>query len=260
MQLNDHEALLRAKFALTKSTRDFISRWNPKRPIRSVALCSKAWLHPPCGRHLGSSRRKDQGSRNVALEDQDCAPYFAAGGRGTGMRTSALRSDAQPWLEFMYDLDLLFDQLNRTYWNGQLPRFRCEWSGRMITTWGCCYPDQGVIRISTLFRNRPVAELEAVMKHEMIHVRIRGHGKRFRHELVRIGLPNDVEGHFPQLTEITHRLRRALQYATEVPRCHIQIPDVAASEATVPTATAKASAPASVSCRRRKATTKAQRH
>lgn len=129
----------------------------------------------------------------------------------------------QPWLDFMYDLDFLFDQLNSRYWQGALPRFRCEWSSRMITTWGCCYPDHAVIRISSLFQARPPAELEAVMKHEMIHVRIRGHGRAFRKELERVGLPRDVEGHFPYLNEITHGRRRALRYAYECPRCLARI-------------------------------------
>lgn len=139
------------------------------------------------------------------------------------MNKSALSLDRQPWLDFMYDLGLLYDQLNLRYWNGALPKFRCEWSPRMITMWGCCYPDHGLIRINTLFQNRPLAELEAVMKHEMIHVRIRGHGRTFRRELERVGLPRDVEGHYPALSEITRSRRRALRYAYECPRCRVRI-------------------------------------
>jgi predicted SprT family Zn-dependent metalloprotease len=136
---------------------------------------------------------------------------------------AATASGRQPWLDFMYDLGLIYDQLNRRYWSGALPVFRCEWSNRMITTWGCCYPDRGIIRISALFRNRPLQELEAVMKHEMIHVRIRGHGRAFRRELERVGLPRDVEGHFPHLKDLTHGLRRAFRYTYECGRCKVRI-------------------------------------
>ncbi|HSP07599.1 MAG TPA: SprT-like domain-containing protein [Acidobacteriota bacterium] len=129
----------------------------------------------------------------------------------------------QPWLDFMYDLDLLFDQLNRRYWQGVLPRYRCEWSARMLTTWGCCYPDHRVIRISILFQSRPLQELEAIMKHEMIHIRIRGHGPTFRHELKRVGLPRDVEGHFPFLNELTRGRRRALRHTYMCPHCQVRI-------------------------------------
>lgn len=139
------------------------------------------------------------------------------------MKRSTAQADFQPWLDFMYDLELLYAQLNNRYWEGTLPRFRCEWSPRMITTWGSCYPDYGLIRISTLFQNRPLPELEAVMKHEMIHVRIRGHGRAFRKELARIGLPRDVEGHFPVLNELTRSRRRSLRYSYECPRCRLRI-------------------------------------
>ncbi len=33
-----------------------------------------------------------------------------------------------------YDLQELFQHLNRKHWKGMLPEYRCEWSGRMITT------------------------------------------------------------------------------------------------------------------------------
>lgn len=139
------------------------------------------------------------------------------------MKRNIARAHAQPWLDFMYDLNLLFDELNSKHWEGTLPKFRCEWSQRLITTWGVCYPDYGLIRINMLFQQRPLPELEAVMKHEMIHVRIRGHGRPFRRELERIGLPRDVEGHFPVLNDVTRSLRRALRYSYECPRCRLRI-------------------------------------
>lgn len=157
------------------------------------------------------------------MENQDCAIAASASAGGTEVKTGTVGTERQHWLDFMYDLELMFDQLNRCYWQGALPRFRCEWSGRMITTWGCCYPDLALIRINTVFQSRPLPELEAVMKHEMIHVRIRGHGRAFRRELERIGLPRDVEGHFPHLNEITHRRRRALRYTYECPSCRSRI-------------------------------------
>ena len=128
-----------------------------------------------------------------------------------------------PFLDFMYELNFLFDQLNRRFWDGMLPRFECEWSSRMTTTWGCCYRSARLIRISSFFKRRPLAEVVAVLLHEMAHIQHPGHGLPFRKELQRIGMANDVEGHFPHLNDLTNAMRRALRYQYECPRCHLRI-------------------------------------
>ncbi|HJZ12893.1 MAG TPA: SprT-like domain-containing protein, partial [Acidobacteriota bacterium] len=122
-----------------------------------------------------------------------------------------------------YELEELFQYLNRKYWDGKLPLYRCEWSDRMISTWGSCYPHKQLIRISGLFKQRPHAELVALLCHEMIHIRYRSHGVRFRNELKRIGLLGDVQRHFPHLNTITDARRRPLRYTYECPRCQVQI-------------------------------------
>ena len=118
-----------------------------------------------------------------------------------------------------YDLKSLFHYLNRKYWNGSLPHYRCEWSNRMITTWGCCYPDRKLIRISSFFKDRPLPELLALLCHEMIHIKYRGHGIKFKRELKRIGLEGDIEASFPHLTGLTQSRRRSLRYLYECPSC-----------------------------------------
>ena len=118
-----------------------------------------------------------------------------------------------------YDLKSWFAYLNKKYWNGALPHYRCEWSNRMITTWGCCYPDRELIRISSFFKDRPLPELLALLGHEMIHIKYRGHGIRFKRELKRIGLEGDIEALFPHLTGLTQSRRRSLRYLYECPSC-----------------------------------------
>ncbi|MCI0416958.1 SprT-like domain-containing protein [bacterium] len=122
-----------------------------------------------------------------------------------------------------YDLRRLFEFLNRKYWQGRLPCFRCEWSNRMITTWGACYRGRQLIRISSIFKDRPMDEILALLSHEMIHIRYAGHGKRFRQELKRIGLEGDVQRHFPDLVKRTHSLRRDFRYTYACSRCGIRI-------------------------------------
>lgn len=120
-------------------------------------------------------------------------------------------------------LQELFRHLNVKHWGGKLPGYRCEWSDRMITTWGCCYPSRRVIRVSSWFQTRPRRELEAVLAHEMIHIRYQGHGRSFRKELKRIGLEGDIERHFPHLVNLTQMRRRSLRYLYECPDCKLRI-------------------------------------
>jgi hypothetical protein len=121
------------------------------------------------------------------------------------------------------DLQMLFHYLNKKYWQGRLPFFRCEWSNRMITTWGMCYRGKKLIRISSYFKLRPLEEILALLSHEMIHIRYGGHGQRFHRELKRIGLAGDVQRNFPDLVAWTESLRRACRYTYECPRCNFQI-------------------------------------
>ncbi len=121
------------------------------------------------------------------------------------------------------DLGDLFRYLNHQHWQGRLPDFRCEWSNRMITTWGACYRGKKLIRISSIFKNRPLDEVLALLSHEMIHIRYGGHGKRFHQELKRIGLEGDVQRRFPDLVKWTQSLRRNYRYTYMCSRCGVRI-------------------------------------
>lgn len=122
-----------------------------------------------------------------------------------------------------FDLEEVFDVLNRRHWGGELSKFRCEWSHRMISTWGACYRRHRVIRISSLFKQRPLRELEALLCHEMIHIKHRGHGRMFKRELKRIGLAGDVQKRFPHLNEISNSLRRPYRYTYQCGACGARI-------------------------------------
>jgi SprT-like family len=126
-------------------------------------------------------------------------------------------------LDQEHSLQNLFDYLNQKHWQSKLPVFRCEWSSKMITTWGLCYRHKKLIRISSIFKNRPLDEILALLGHEMIHIRYGGHGKRFRQELKRIGLEGDVQLHFPDLVKWTESFRRSLRYTYVCSRCDFQI-------------------------------------
>jgi predicted SprT family Zn-dependent metalloprotease len=122
-----------------------------------------------------------------------------------------------------YNLQELFFHLNRKHWQGRLPVFQCEWSDRMITTWGACFRRKKLIRISSIFKTRSIDEILALLSHEMIHIRCGGHGKRFRQELKRIGLEGDVQRRFPDLVKWTQSLRRAYRHTYVCRKCGVQI-------------------------------------
>lgn len=84
------------------------------------------------------------------------------------------------------DLNRLFDELNRHYWRGRLPKYtvrRLPW--KRIGSDGCC--DYKTQRIE-LASECPAEKLRAVLLHEMIHIQYPddGHGPQFRRQLRRL--------------------------------------------------------------------------
>jgi predicted SprT family Zn-dependent metalloprotease len=142
---------------------------------------------------------------------------------GSALQLELFKPEAPAASSQEHNLEALFAHLNDLHWRGKLPEFKCEWSNRMITTWGACYKRRKLIRISSIFKQRPQDEILALLSHEMIHILYGGHGKRFRQELKRIGLEGDIQRRFPQLVEWTHSLRRAYKYTYRCQKCCVQI-------------------------------------
>ncbi len=82
----------------------------------------------------------------------------------------------------------LYAKLNRTFWRGKLPSARVEWSHRLRIA-GKCYPDLDPPRIvlSRSYHEHFPEDVERTLKHEMLHLRYRTHGKRFKAEARRVG-------------------------------------------------------------------------
>ncbi|MBI2867617.1 MAG: SprT-like domain-containing protein, partial [Chloroflexi bacterium] len=49
------------------------------------------------------------------------------------------------------DLHHLYDELNRRYFGGKLPRYHVEWSNRLVSTAGRAYLGAGQIRLSRVY-------------------------------------------------------------------------------------------------------------
>ena len=120
-------------------------------------------------------------------------------------------------------LAVLFDDLNCTYWDGRLPSVRLRWSKRLHASAGLYSPSRREIVVSTRYYEHYPEDLEAVLKHEMVHVwlhgqRLRGrlvgekpHGPAFRSEAVRVGAPLRMKSYPGR--------HRAFKYEWECPAC-----------------------------------------
>lgn len=65
-------------------------------------------------------------------------------------------------------------------------RVRIEWSNRLTSSAGVCYPKERIIRLSTFYHRAHPEEVESTLLHEMIHLLVPGHGPRFNEWVARI--------------------------------------------------------------------------
>lgn len=63
---------------------------------------------------------------------------------------------------------------------------RIEWSSRLTSAAGVCYPKRRLIRLSTHYHARFPEDVGATLLHEMIHLVVPGHGPRFQGWIDRI--------------------------------------------------------------------------
>jgi hypothetical protein len=109
-----------------------------------------------------------------------------------------------------YDLEEVFEQLNRRFFDGLLGRPQLGWSrGVSRSMLGHYDPSHNAIIISRIFDQpeRPKLPLEYVMFHEMLHLQhpVDHHGARRR---VHTKEFREAEKRFPQLKEAKEMLKR----------------------------------------------------
>lgn len=80
----------------------------------------------------------------------------------------------------------LFDQYNRLYFKGKLPRVKIEYSTRMMDA-GAYIPSQKLIRIGRKYHELFPEDVDDTLRHEMIHIIHHGHDAAFKKEAKRIG-------------------------------------------------------------------------
>ncbi|WP_246541277.1 M48 family metallopeptidase [Peptoniphilus ovalis] len=63
---------------------------------------------------------------------------------------------------------------------------------KMKVRWGTCYPASGKININLKLAERPIDEIEAVVLHELVHLKYGNHDKKFYNECIKY-MPNYLE-------------------------------------------------------------------
>jgi predicted SprT family Zn-dependent metalloprotease len=87
------------------------------------------------------------------------------------------------------ELYKLYEKYNSLYFDNKLPKpyeVTIEWSNRLSSSAGVCYRRAKIIRLSTAYHIKYPEEVGATLLHEMIHLKIKGHGHDFKRELRRI--------------------------------------------------------------------------
>lgn len=70
---------------------------------------------------------------------------------------------------------------------------------KMKVRWGTCYPQSGAIKINLYLAERPREEIEAVVLHELVHLKYFYHDKKFKEE---------CKKYMPDYEEIERDLKR----------------------------------------------------
>lgn len=81
--------------------------------------------------------------------------------------------------EFLEILPYIFEKYNKKT-NLYQKEFKIR---KMKARWGTCYPDRGLILLNLYLIKRPIIEIESVVLHELVHLKIRNHSKDFYEEL-----------------------------------------------------------------------------
>ena len=77
------------------------------------------------------------------------------------------------------DLEKRARRLNQKYFEGKLNYASVGWSKNQNSLHGSCSPRRGVIRISAKLKTVPKWVLDAILVHELTHLLVPNHGRKF---------------------------------------------------------------------------------
>lgn len=111
-----------------------------------------------------------------------------------------------------------FDRLNQKHFAGRLEA-TLELSDRMTAAAGRCYHRRRLIRLSRLYLQQFPEKLPQLLLHEMIHLVVPGHGRAFREEARRCGIPEEGRRDFTYCRPFAPRRPSRWRYVYQCPSC-----------------------------------------
>ena len=110
----------------------------------------------------------------AGMTDAELAPFI------TKLQKRLERQALRPALALeAKDLAARAEALNRRYLGGKPRPTSIRWVTNQGSRWGSCTPSTGAIRLSHVLRDYPAWVLDAVIVHELVHLRVTGHGPDF---------------------------------------------------------------------------------
>lgn len=82
-----------------------------------------------------------------------------------------------------------YEKFSLDYFDGATPpvhEVTIEWSARLTSAAGKCYPSEKIIRLSTHYHAKFSEDVDATLLHEMIHLLVPNHGPEFYRWMERI--------------------------------------------------------------------------
>lgn len=112
-------------------------------------------------------------------------------------------------------LDSMYDDFNREYFGGKLPKAKISYSDRMLVA-GSFTPGRNEIKIGRKYHEIFPEEIADTLKHEMIHVINQSHDRRFKAMAEKIGASLKAKSH--------PALRGNYKYLYVCPECGREYP------------------------------------
>ena len=110
-------------------------------------------------------------ARFSAVEEREWVKKMLARLDARDQRSRRPRGDAE--------LEARARQLSRDYLDLTLRPVSVRWVSNQRGRWGSCTPSEGTIRLSSRLRGMPDWVIDYVLVHELVHLRIPGHGPDF---------------------------------------------------------------------------------
>ena len=136
---------------------------------------------------------------------------------GSAAHTGSVTPHAAPAaLPNETELYRLYELYNLLYFEGRLPKARIAYSARMLAA-GSCDTRSREIRIGTRYHQLFPDEISDTLKHEMIHLLYRGHGRDFVSMARALGVSIRARSH-PSLRRPAKYLYRCTACGADYPR------------------------------------------